>query len=132
MKESSKKILIVDDEPNILLSLDFLFKKKGYEVFIARNGSEAKELLIQHKPNITLLDVMMPEVDGYEVCSFIRSQESLSNMGIIFLSAKSKKTDIEKGIELGADDYMTKPFSTRELTEKVKEVLLKRAYLFDS
>ena len=117
----------MDDEPNILLSLDFLFKKKGYEVFIARNGREAKELLIEHKPDITLLDIMMPEVDGYEVCSFIRSNELIKDIGVIFLSAKSKKTDMEKGIELGADAYMTKPFSTRELTEKVREVLIAKS-----
>jgi DNA-binding response OmpR family regulator len=119
----TKKILIVDDEPNILMSLDFLFKKKGFEVFVARNGREAMQLLEENTPNITLLDIMMPEVDGYEVCRFIRQHDQLKHMGVIFLSAKSKKTDMDKGIEAGADMYMTKPFSTRELVENVNTVI---------
>jgi DNA-binding response OmpR family regulator len=123
MKAPSKKILIVDDEPNILLSLDFLFRKKGFEVFIARNGSEAMQLLDEKHPDITLLDIMMPDVDGYEVCEYIRKHPTLHASKVIFLSAKSKKTDIEKGIEAGADRYVTKPFSTRDLLQEVHALL---------
>ncbi|TVQ81343.1 MAG: response regulator [Flavobacteriales bacterium] len=119
----AKKILIVDDEPSILMSLDFLFRKKGYEVFIARDGREAIDLLNNHQPDLTILDIMMPEVDGYEVCAYIRKTQALSNSGIIFLSAKSKKSDMEKGLELGADAYITKPFSNKNLMENVQNII---------
>lgn len=118
-----KKILIVDDEPSILMSLDFLFRKKGYEVFIARDGREAIDLLNNHHPDLTILDIMMPEVDGYEVCSYIRKTDALSHSGIIFLSAKSKKSDMEKGLELGANAYLTKPFSNKELLDNVEQII---------
>lgn len=123
----AKKILIVDDEPGILMSLDFLFRKKGYDVFIARDGKEAIELLDKHEPDLTILDIMMPEVDGYEVCTYIRRSAPIANSGIIFLSAKSKKSDMEKGLELGADAYMTKPFSNRELLESVDTIINKKS-----
>ena len=123
----AKKILIVEDEPGILMSLDFLFRKKGYEVFIARDGKEAIELLDKHQPDLTILDIMMPEVDGYEVCNYIRQTSSIAHNGIIFLSAKSKKSDMEKGLELGADAYMTKPFSNRELLESVGDIIEKKS-----
>jgi DNA-binding response OmpR family regulator len=123
MKTHSKKILIVDDEPNILMSLDFLFRRKGFEVFIARNGKEAIELLESKRPDLALLDIMMPDVDGYEVCEHIRSSQALATTKVVFLSAKSKKTDIERGLEAGADRYMTKPFSTRELMATVHDLL---------
>lgn len=119
----TKKILIVDDEPSILMSLDFLFRKKGFEVFIARDGKEAIELLNEHEPDLTILDIMMPEVDGYEVCTYIRSTPPLAQSGIIFLSAKSKKSDMEKGLQLGANAYLTKPFSTRELLQNVENII---------
>lgn len=119
----TKKILIVDDEPSILMSLDFLFRKKGFEVFIARDGKEAIELLNEHQPDLTILDIMMPEVDGYEVCTYIRNTPPLAQSGIIFLSAKSKKSDMEKGLQLGANAYLTKPFSTRELLQNVENIL---------
>ncbi|WKN43048.1 response regulator transcription factor [Tunicatimonas pelagia] len=117
-----KKVLLVDDEPNILLSLDFLMKKNGYEVFIARNGEEALDIAQQEKPNIVILDIMMPKVDGYEVCHFLKSQPDYSHTRIIFLSAKSKEDDIQKGYEAGADLYITKPFSTRTLVKQVKDL----------
>lgn len=123
----SKKILIVDDEPGILMSLDFLFRKKGYEVFIARDGKEAIDLLDKHEPDLTILDIMMPEVDGYEVCSYIRQSPPISNSGIIFLSAKSKKSDMEKGLALGADAYVTKPFSNKELLQSVINIIEKKS-----
>lgn len=117
-----KKILIVDDEPNILMSLDFLMRKEGYEVFIARDGAEALEILSREIPDIIVLDIMMPNVDGYEVCEYVKSNRATSQTKVIFLTAKSKKEDIEKGYEMGADLYLTKPFSTRNLVKEVKQL----------
>jgi len=115
------KILIVDDEPNILLSLEFLFKKEGYKVFIARDGDEAMGIIDENHPELVILDVMMPKVDGYEVCRYIKSNDE--GVKVIFLTAKGKKQDIQKGIEIGADLYLTKPFSTKDLVSKVKLLL---------
>lgn len=115
-----KKILIVDDEPNILMSLDFLMRKNGYHVFIARDGEEALQIIGDEKPDVIILDIMMPKVDGYEVCQYVKQQYELAETKVIFLSAKSKEADIQKGYNMGADLYLTKPFSTRTLVEKVK------------
>ncbi|TAF66287.1 MAG: response regulator [Cytophagales bacterium] len=115
------KVLVVDDEPNILLSLEFLMKKQGYQVFIARNGQEALDTAFNEKPQVIILDIMMPDVDGYEVCQRIKKEKTLSNTKIIFLTAKTKEADIQKGYDAGADFYMTKPFSTRELMKKIQE-----------
>jgi CheY-like chemotaxis protein len=117
------KVLVVDDEPNILMSLEFLMKKKGYEVFIARNGGEALEIIRKQLPQVVVLDIMMPEVDGYEVCELVKSDSSLQHIKVIFLTAKSKESDIEKGYRLGADLYLTKPFSTRKLMQHIGEFL---------
>jgi len=117
-----KKILLVDDEPNILMSLDFLMRKEGYEVFVARDGAEAIKIIDVDLPDLIVLDIMMPNVDGYEVCQYIKNAEDKKHIKVIFLSAKSKKEDIEKGYEMGADFYMTKPFSTRELVKEVKRI----------
>jgi len=117
------KILIVDDEPNILMSLDFLMRKEGYEVFVARNGTEALESLAQNQPDLVLLDIMMPDVDGYEICKHIRQTPELEHCKVIFISAKSKESDIQKGYEIGADFYITKPFSNKTIVAKVKELL---------
>jgi CheY-like chemotaxis protein len=122
--KGSLSVLVVDDEPNILLSLEFLMKKKGYEVFIARNGAEALDLINQQRPDIIVLDVMMPEVDGYEVCSYVKQDPELRHIRVIFLSAKSKEADIEKGYQAGADLYLTKPFSTRDLMQRISELSL--------
>lgn len=113
------KVLIVDDEPNILLSLEFLMKKEGYYVFIARDGEEAFEILNREQPDIVLLDIMMPKVDGYQVCEFIKNNSFTAQTKVIFLSAKSKEVDVEKGYSVGADLYISKPFSTRDLVKKV-------------
>ncbi|MCU0325639.1 MAG: response regulator [Spirosomaceae bacterium] len=113
------KVLVVDDEPNILLSLEFLMKKEGFLVYIARDGEEAFEIIRREKPQIVLLDIMMPKVDGYQVCRFIREDNSFNHAKVVFLSAKSKEVDIEKGYEIGADLYIPKPFSTRDLVKKV-------------
>ncbi|MCL4156354.1 UNVERIFIED_CONTAM: hypothetical protein GTU68_065067 [Idotea baltica] len=120
-----KKILIVDDEPNIVMSLEFLMRKKNHEVHIARNGTEALDILTKECPDLILLDIMMPDVDGYEICKHVRSQDKFNNTRIIFLSAKSKQSDIQKGLDMGADMYVTKPFSTRSLMSDVQTLLKK-------
>lgn len=117
------KVLIVDDEPNIVMSLDFLMRKAKYQVFIARNGTEALELANKEQPDLMLLDIMMPDIDGYEVCKRVKENTSTENCKVIFISAKSKESDIQKGMEMGANLYVTKPFSTRDLMKQVKELM---------
>lgn len=118
-----KKILVVDDDPYILMSLEFLMKKNGYQVMIARNGAEALEAINSNKPELILLDIMMPDVDGYSICKYVKSKKELKSIHVVFVSAKTKETDIQKGLELGASLYITKPFSTRELMKKVNELM---------
>lgn len=120
-----KKILIVDDEPNIVMSLEYTFKKNNFEVFIARDGQEALDILQTSQPNIIILDIMMPNVDGYNTLEQIKKEEKLKDTKVIFLSAKNKEKDIEKGLSLGADLYMTKPFSVKKLVEQVNLLLEK-------
>ncbi|MFN3952252.1 MAG: response regulator transcription factor [Thermaurantimonas sp.] len=122
MTDSSIKILIVDDEPAIILSLDFLIRKAGYIPFIARNGQEALDIVAAERPHIVVLDIMMPDVDGYEVCRRIKEDSATADTRIIFLSAKSKFDDIERGLALGADFYITKPFSNKHLMDKIREL----------
>lgn len=114
-----KKILIADDEPNIIMALEYAFRKNNFEVFIARDGKEAIDILHTEIPDVIILDVMMPDIDGYATLEFIKSEQKLAQCKVIFLSAKNKAEDIEKGISLGADAYMTKPFSVKKLTEQV-------------
>ncbi|MFD2513750.1 response regulator transcription factor [Pontibacter locisalis] len=116
------KILVVDDEPSILMPLEFLMRKNGFQVFIARNGTEAIESVNKELPQVVVLDIMMPDVDGYEVCRHIRKHDNMNGAKVIFLSAKTKEADIKKGYEVGADLYIPKPFSTRFLMEKIKEL----------
>ena len=116
----AKRILIVDDEPNIVMSLEYAFKKKSYDVFIARDGTEAFEIAKAESPQVVLLDIMMPKMDGYETLKKIKQVAHLKNAKVVFLSAKSKENDIEKGMSLGAYDYVTKPFSVKKLIEKVE------------
>jgi DNA-binding response OmpR family regulator len=116
------KVLVVDDEPSILMPLEFLMRKSGYQVYIARNGTEAMENVDKERPNVVLLDIMMPDVDGYEVCRHIRQSEAMNGAKVIFMSAKTKDADIKKGYDVGADLYIPKPFSTRFLMEKIKEL----------
>jgi two-component system alkaline phosphatase synthesis response regulator PhoP len=118
-----KKILIVDDEPNIVMSLEYIFKKNNYQVFIARDGKEALELLKTETPDVIILDVMMPFVDGYATVEQIKADSRLANCKVIFLSAKNKESDIQKGLSLGADLYMTKPFSIKKLVEQVNGLI---------
>lgn len=117
------KILVVDDDPYILLSLEFLMKKEGFDVKVARNGSEALEIINNDIPVLVLLDIMMPDVDGYAICKHIKATKKLKDIKVIFLSAKSKDIDVQKGYDLGAALYVTKPFSTRELMKQVKTLL---------
>lgn len=117
------EILVVDDEPNIVLSLEFLLKKEGYLVRTAANGEEALAALKDSKPDLVLLDVMMPSMDGYDVCQTVRADPELSSVTIIMLTAKGRDIERDKGLALGADDYVTKPFATRELVEKVNAFL---------
>ena len=119
-----KKILIADDEHKIIMTLEYTFRKAGYEVFIARDGSEVLELLKEETPDIILLDIMMPMVDGFATLEQIRKDANLQHTKVMFLSAKNKESDIEKGLALGADAYMTKPFSIKKVVEKVEELLL--------
>ena len=116
-------ILIVDDEPNIVMSLEFLMRKNGYRVGIARNGTEALAAIDEHPYDLVLLDIMTPDVDGLEVCRQLRARPDRAATKVVFLSAKSRDTDIIKGYEAGADLYVPKPFSTRQLMEKVRELL---------
>ena len=118
-----KKILIVDDEPNIVMTLEYTFKKSNYEVFIARDGQEALDILKTNFPDVIILDIMMPMVDGFATLEQIRKDANLQHTKVMFLSAKNKESDIEKGMALGADAYMTKPFSIKKVVEKVEELL---------
>ncbi len=118
-----KRILIVDDEPNIVMSLEYAFKKQDFEVYIARDGSEALEILKHQIPNVVLLDIMMPNVDGYQTLKHIKKTDSLKETKVIFLTAKNKASDIEKGLKLGADKYLTKPFSVKKIVSETLELL---------
>ena len=120
---SMKKILIVDDEPNIVMTLEYTFKKNNFEVFIARDGLEALEILKTQLPDVIILDVMMPSVDGFETLEQIKKTEKLNHCKVIFLSAKNKESDIEKGLSLGADVYLTKPFSIKKVVEQVNQLV---------
>jgi DNA-binding response OmpR family regulator len=119
----SRKVLIVDDEPNIVLSLQFLMKKAGYDVRIARDGDEALAEVAKDPPDIMLLDVMMPKRDGFDVCQTVRGRPEWSGVRIIMLTARGRDIEREKGLALGADDYITKPFSTREVLAQVERLL---------
>jgi DNA-binding response OmpR family regulator len=117
------KILVADDEPNIVISLEFLLKREGYTVVIARDGQEAIEAIERERPDLVLLDVMMPKKTGFEVCQDVRTNDALQATKILMLTAKGRDTDVAKGMALGADAYMTKPFATRDLVQKVAEML---------
>ncbi len=119
----SCKILIADDEPNILITLEYLMKREGYEVVVARDGQEAIDSVRRERPRLVLLDVMMPRKSGFEVCQELRADEQISDTLVLMLTAKGRDTDIAKGMGVGADDYMTKPFSTKELVRKVQALL---------
>lgn len=119
----SRSVLVVDDEPNIVLSLEFIMKQAGFEVRVARDGDEALGAIEASPPDLVLLDVMMPKRDGYDVCQTIRANPAWKAIHIIMLTAKGRDIEREKGMALGADDYITKPFSTREVIARVEQFL---------
>ena len=119
----SQKILVADDEPNIVISLEYLLKREGYTVLIARDGQEALDAIVRDQPDLVLLDVMMPKKSGFEVCEALRADPSKAGVLIVMLTAKGRDTEVTKGLDLGADAYMTKPFSTKELAAQVKSLL---------
>ena len=119
----NKKILVADDEPYILRSLSFVLKKEGFDIETACNGEEALEKAQQINPKILFLDVMMPKKDGYEVCNELKSNFETKDIHIIMLTAKGQIIDKEKGLTTGADEYITKPFSPREIVNKVKKIM---------
>ena len=117
------KLLIADDDPYILMSLEFLFKKNDFEVLIARNGSEAMEILTNDPPEVAILDIMMPDMDGYSLCQHVKKKKNLQHIKVVFLSAKSSDIDIQKGYKAGADLFITKPFSTRTIVKQIIDVI---------
>lgn len=119
----TKKVLIVDDEPNIAISVDFLMRREGFEVLVAHDGEEGLARIRDDRPDLVVLDVMMPKLDGFEVCRAVRADPTLAGVRILMLTAKGRAAEIEKGLSLGADAYIPKPFATRELVAKVKELL---------
>jgi DNA-binding response OmpR family regulator len=118
-----KKVLIADDEPNIVTSLEYLMTRSGYDVEVARNGDEALALVESFGPDLVLLDVMMPRRSGYEVCQKMRARPEWAHIKIVMLSAKGREAEVSKGISLGADAYVTKPFSNRDLIAQVGALL---------
>lgn len=119
----AKKILIVDDEPNIIIFLDYLMRREGYEVAEAHDGEEALVSIRAERPDLVLLDVMMPKLNGFDVCKAVRKDPAYADMCIVMLTAKGREADVAKGLALGADAYIPKPFSTRDLVARVKELL---------
>lgn len=119
----SASILVADDEPNIVLSLEFLLKQAGFRVRTVSDGEAALAAIVQEPPDLLLLDVMIPGRDGYAVCQEIRGNPAWRDMRIIMLTAKGGEIQREKGLSLGADEYVTKPFSTRELVERIRRML---------
>lgn len=117
------KILIADDEQNILISLEYLMRREGFEVSIAQDGDEAIAKTRAEQPDLVLLDIMMPKMNGFEVCQEIKSDPTLKAVRILMLTAKGRDTEVAKGLALGADGYMTKPFSTKELVERIRALL---------
>ncbi|NCA69249.1 MAG: response regulator [Sphingobacteriia bacterium] len=119
----TKRILIIDDEPNIVISLEFLMMREGHEVHVARDGEAGLVAVRAHRPDLVVLDVMMPKLDGFGVLEAIRADPQVAATRILMLTAKGREAEFKKGLALGADAYMSKPFSTRELVDKVKELL---------
>jgi two-component system, OmpR family, alkaline phosphatase synthesis response regulator PhoP len=119
----SKRVLIADDEPNIVISLEFLMQQAGYEIRTAVNGDEALKAVSEFRPNLMLLDVMMPLRNGYEVCQTVRENPEMKGVKIVMLTAKGRELEVAKGLAVGADAYVTKPFATKELLETVKRLL---------
>ena len=118
-----KKVLIADDEPNIVISLEFLMKREGFDVTVAPDGEAALLAMADNMPDLILLDIMLPKKDGFEVCRQIRANPAWQGVKVVMLTAKGRDTEVTKGLALGADVYMTKPFSTKDLVQQVKQLL---------
>ena len=119
----TRRVLVVEDEPNIVDSLSFLMKQAGFAVQVARDGDTALRVLESQVPDLILLDVMLPRRDGFDVCRAIRANPAWSQVKVIMLTARGRDLDRRKGLEIGADDYVAKPFSTREIVERVRVLL---------
>lgn len=122
----SKSVLIADDESNIVISLEFLLEQAGYRIRVAHDGQEALEAIQRQPPDLVLLDVMMPHLSGYDLCQKIRENPAWQHMRIVMLTAKGREVEVSKGLALGADAYITKPFSTQELLAQVRDLLADR------
>lgn len=122
----SKTVLIADDEPNIVISLEFLLQQAGYQVQVAHDGQEALEAIRRQAPDLVLLDVMLPRLSGFDVCQKIRENPAWQHLRIVMLTAKGREVEIGKGLALGADAYITKPFSTQELLAQIRGLLADR------
>lgn len=118
-----QKILIVDDEPNIVVPLQFIMEQKGYQVMVAADGDEALATIAKFIPDLILLDIMLPDIDGYEICQKVRENPEWQNIKVVFLSAMGRDVDIAKGMALAADAFITKPFSISDIVEKVRDLL---------
>ena len=116
-------ILIVDDEHYIVTSLSYVMKNAGFDVSSAADGEEALEKITATRPDLVILDVMLPKLDGFEVCEAVRANSDLNSVRIVMLTAKGRDSERRKGLDLGADDYLTKPFSTRDILDRAKELL---------
>jgi len=119
----SPRILIVDDEPNIVISLEFLMKREGFETIVAGDGEMALAAVAEKAPDLVLLDVMLPKMNGFEVCRRIRAEPRWRGIKVLILTAKGRDTEVAKGLGLGADAYVTKPFSTKDLVTQIKQML---------
>jgi len=119
----AKRVLIADDEPNIVVSLEFLMRQKGYEVRVVHAGDEALRAVAEFAPDLVLLDVMMPRMSGYEVCQKMRENPAWQGIKVVILSAKGRDVEVSKGMAVGADAYVTKPFSTRDLIARIEQML---------
>lgn len=117
------RVLIVDDDPSIVTSLEFLMAQAGFDVAVARDGEAALDAVRSHAPDLVLLDVMLPHRSGFEVCQLLREDPAHGDLKIVLLTAKGRDVDVAKGLALGADDYVTKPFATRDLVAKVRSML---------
>ena len=120
---SRGRILVVDDEIYIVHILDFSLGMEGYEVITALDGEEALEKANEHKPDLVVLDIMMPKMDGYETCKALKANETTKNIPVILLSAKGRNVDMQTGYDVGADEYITKPFSPRKLVDRINAIL---------
>jgi DNA-binding response OmpR family regulator len=118
-----KEILIVDDEPGVVVAIQFLMEQQGYNVLVAKSGEDALEAIYKYKPDLAILDIMLPGISGWEVCEIVRLNPDYRNVKIIFLTARGGEAEIARGLALGADAYITKPFSNEELVATVNAVL---------